>query len=145
MSGAMQSALGLVGVTLGGLLVVAVVSPWTFGDEAPPPPLPTDEGAPGDAGEATKEDRVRARLSLAGAEAALREGRLEESRAAAEEALALAPGLVEAVRLLAVVEKRAGRGHEACRLMRDYVGRAATPEPARARLLESACDDDAGP
>lgn len=88
---------------------------------------------------------VLARLALARAEAALGEGELERSRAAADEALALAPALADAVRLLAVVEKRAGRVHEACRLMRDYVGRAATPEPARARLLASACDGAAAP
>lgn len=89
--------------------------------------------------------RVLAHVALTRAERALAEGDLAGSRAAAQEALALDDTFVGAIRVLAVVEQRAGHQDEACRLMRDYVGRAATPEPARARLLATACEQPSAP
>lgn len=157
----MKRGLVLVGGLLACAAVVAVVRTTLTRDE------PTDARAPatsaasersGPAGregagasrEATPEEerkraRVQARMALADAEDALREGRLDESHAAAREALRLDPELAAALRTLAVIEKQLGRADEACRLMRDYVGRATTPEPARARLLASACDAGAAP
>lgn len=92
-----------------------------------------------------KQARVLARVQTTRAEEALARGDLGEASGAAKQALALDEGMADALRVLAVAEKRAGRGAEACRLMRDYVTRAETPEPARARLLQSACDDAPSP
>ncbi len=107
-----------------------------------------DEPAAVPAAVAQQRAHVRARLELDRAREALRQGDTDAATRFAQGALALDDDSADALRLLAVLHKRAGRDAEACRHMRDYVRRAATPEPARARLLESACTDagaDGGP
>lgn len=94
--------------------------------------------------ERDKEARVRARVKVDEAEAALSRGDLAGAEAAAVAARALDERYPDAARVLAVIHTRTGKAHEACRLMGEYVRLAQTPEPARARLLESACTLDEG-
>src|SRR5690606_38253712 len=132
----------VLGIAIGGL-ALGTLATWAW-MRAPPKPPP--EAAPASAPpDDDKQARLRARLLLSRAEEALAAGELDESRAAAKEALALDEDYPAALRVLAVVEQRAGRAAEACRLMREYVGRAATPEPARAHLLATACGEPSAP
>lgn len=130
----LAAALAVVAAALAGALAYT-----SFDDDRSPPRPP----GPAASREEEKQAHVRARLSLDRAQQALADGDLVTARELANEARALDAKAADAVRVLAVIEKRAGRTDEACRLMRDYVRRAATPEPARARLLASACDEAA--